>query len=164
MIQASFIFEMMGKPANHVKKTLKEYVEKLCQEKNITLLSKNIARPKQLENNLFSTFAEVEIETEELIDILRILFTYMPSHVEITKPEKIILNNTDFNSIANELLMRLHKYDEVAKTVNMEKTILENQLKQLGVQPITEKLEQTQQQAPQPKKKTKSKTKKKTTK
>lgn len=158
MIQASFIIEMMGKPPEHIKKTLKEYIDKIGEE-NVRVVNKSIAKPKKLENDLFSTFAEIEVETEDLIEILRIIFTYMPSHVEIIRPESIILKNADFNSMANELLMRLHKYDEIAKTISMEKAILENQLKQLNIQPITEKLQeqQIQKQTQSIKNKTKSK-------
>jgi len=164
MIQAVFMIEMMGKPKDYLKTTLSEYIDKIGEEK-VKILRKDIAEPKEIENDLFSTFAEIEVETQELVEILKIIFSYMPSHMEVIKPETISLKNADFNSMANEILMRLHKYDEIAKTLSTQKTILENQLKQLGVKPAIYQMQpnnvpqETQKKEKKPKKKKKSKKK-----
>ena len=144
MIRVSFILEMMGKPADYVKETLISYIDKMAEEKNVKILKRDIAKPKQMESGLFSTFADIELETDELMNILKIVFTYMPSHIEIISPESISFKNCDLNAMLNEIIMRLHKYDEIAKTITLEKNILENQLKKAGIRPFTEIIESQQ--------------------
>lgn len=53
----------------------------------------------------------------------------MPSHIEILSPEKISLENNKWNEFLNELARRLHSYDEVARILEAERTILEKRLK-----------------------------------
>jgi len=158
MIQAIFVIEMMGKPSKYLKKTLTEYIEKIQTEK-VKILRKEVAKPKKVNDDLFSAFAEIEVETQDILEILKILFTYMPSHVEVIKPESFSLKNADFNSIANEILIRLHKYDEVAKAIIMQKNALEAQLKQLGIEPITSQMQPQNQNLQESKKKNSKKKK-----
>ena len=63
----------------------------------------------------------------------------MPAHIEIIYPEKIQLSNHELNDILNELTRRLHGYDEVARIVQVEKSILEKKLKELMPKKETKK-------------------------
>jgi len=55
----------------------------------------------------------------------------MPAHVEIISPELIVLSNNNLNDILNEVVRRLHGYDEIARIIQVEKTILEKKLREL---------------------------------
>ena len=55
----------------------------------------------------------------------------MPAHVEIISPELITLTNNGLNEMLNELTRRLHGYDEVARTLQVEKEILNRKMKEL---------------------------------
>jgi hypothetical protein len=97
-IHVILMLEILGKPADYIKEALVHIVEKLGAEKNIKLLDKRVAEPKQIENqDAFTSFAEIELETD-IETLMVLIFNYMPSHIEIITPESITMKNTDLNS------------------------------------------------------------------
>ena len=128
-IKLMVIVEMMGKPPEHLIQTLSSHVDKMKEEKGIKVIGKKISEPKKIENSdLFSTFAEVELEISDIEQLMMILFRYMPSHIEIIEPESIRINNFDLNTLCNEITRRLHDYDTIAKTIGYENQILQKKL------------------------------------
>ncbi len=127
------ILEIIGKPAKHLVDTLEEIIKEMGEEKGVKINNKKINEPKEMKERkeFFTTFAEIEVEVEEALQLAMLMFKYMPAHVEVLSPELINLTNNDFNDILNELTRRLHKYDEVARVVQMEKGILEKKLKDI---------------------------------
>ncbi len=133
-IRVMFIFEMIGRPEKHIKEVMEKLLITLSEEKNIEVIEKKTHKPKKIEKEelqgeLFSCFSEVELETESLSDLLRIVFAYMPSHVEVICPDELILKNFEVTDVLSEIVRRLHQYDAIAKKLSMDKMILENQLK-----------------------------------
>jgi len=130
MIRAILMLEVLGRPPAYVKEILSNITNEIGKQKDVKILSKKIAEPKELKdnNNLYTSFAEIEVETE-LIRLMAIIYNFMPSHVEIITPEEITMSNTDANIFMNELITRLHKYDEIAKSILMEKQILAEKIK-----------------------------------
>ena len=61
---------------------------------------------------------------------MSIVFNYMPSNIDIITPERINLTNSDLNDLFNTLAQKLHRYDEIAKTVLMERKKLAKKLKE----------------------------------
>lgn len=124
-INAIIMLEILGKPAEHITKILTEIVDKLGSEKDVEIINKKIAEPKSVEGkeNLFTSFAEIEIQTT-IGKLMAICFGYMPSHVEIISPEELKIKNNDLNMVLNELVRRLHQYDELAKGLMIEREIL----------------------------------------
>lgn len=138
-INALLILEVLGRPKEHIVSALTQLVEQLNKEKGVKVLSKSIKEPRELkqeeqpahvqQQELYITFAEVEIQVTSLFDLVGIMFKYMPSHIEILSPEDIHSTNADWNDMLNDLTRRLHSYDEVARVMQMENAILKNQLK-----------------------------------
>jgi len=130
-VRAILILEILGRPAEHVKEILSKIIEKLGKEKNVRLLNKTIAEPKEIEGqeNIFTSFAEVEIETN-LQTLMLLIFAYMPSHIDIITPEDLRIKNSDMNLFLNELVRKLHRYDELAKTLMMERQIIAKQIQE----------------------------------
>ena len=132
-VRAILMLEILGKPKEHIKKTLAEIVKKLGEEKDVEIKEKKIAEPKKLEGEeikqeLFTSFAEIELETS-LNKLVAICFGYMPSHLEIIYPEDLKIKNADLNMMLNELTRRLHQYDELAKGMIIERQILAKKIK-----------------------------------
>lgn len=132
-IRAMLVIEMMGRPVEHLAEVMKKLVEKMGGEKGVSLVKKEIHEPKKIEQKegqaeIFSCFAEVEIVCEEIMTMLRIVFMYMPSHVEIIEPEDLKMKNFEFAEVLNGITQKLHRYDAIAKGLTMEKQILENKL------------------------------------
>lgn len=148
-VHALMILEIIGKPKEFLLETLENLVKQMDSEQGVVVKSKNIKEPKKVEektqiadasggkfkvegqNDFYVSFAELEIETENLFNLIFLMFKYMPAHVEIFSPELIALTNTGLNDILNELIRKLHGYDEIARVLQVEKAILENKLKGL---------------------------------
>lgn len=148
-IRARFIFEMLGKPPEHIKEELEKHVKSLENE-DVKIISKKIHEPKLLENEkacangLYTSFAEVELEIDNLNLVFAIVIRMLPSHIEIIDPSEINLKNFDLSAICSDLAIKLHKYDEVAKILMMERdnfarqlnAIRENVIKNIKIQEI----------------------------
>jgi len=61
-IRAQIILEVLGKPEDHVKDTLKTLSEEFGKEKDITVISTMVGDPKAVEksNGFFSGFVQIE--------------------------------------------------------------------------------------------------------
>ena len=132
-INALLIFEILGRPPEHIAEFLKDIIKKVGSEKGVSIKYEKIHDPKEIEEEkgFYTTFAEVELELEEIFNLIVIMFKYMPAHVEISSPEKLQISNNKLNEFFNELARRLHSYDEVARVLQTEKNILENKLKEI---------------------------------
>jgi len=130
-INAILMLEVLGKPKEYVKETLGKIIEMLGKEKDVKIINKNLAEPKKIkqQEEVFTSFAEVEIETF-LDKLMMIIFAYMPSHIDIITPEELKINNFDLNMFFNELLRKLHQYDELTKTLMIEREIITKQIQE----------------------------------
>jgi len=133
VVKAVFIIEILGKPPEHLVSTLENIIQGINQEKGVKVINKNIREPIELKENkeFYTSFAEVEVETEDISQFIMLVFKYMPAHIELVSPERLVLTNADLNETLNELVMKLHGYDEIARGVEMEKKILENKLREV---------------------------------
>ena len=132
-IKANFIIELMGRPPEHIKEALNTLAIKMGSEKGVSILNKKYHDPKPIEksNNLFITFAEIDVEFETLDAFFSILMGYMPSHAEIYEPDKFKLDVNNLNGLGNFILSKLHRYDAIAKRALTEKNVLFEQLNKL---------------------------------
>ncbi|MCF7910347.1 hypothetical protein K9L16_01590 [Candidatus Pacearchaeota archaeon] len=132
-IQATLILEIIGKPPEHLKETLNSMIENIKKEKGIEIKKSDVKEPEKLKDSkeFFTTFAEVEIQAETIMHMIGISFKYMPSHIEIFYPEKFKINNLEWNDVFNEIVRRLHGYDEVAKVLQIQNQQLQEQVKKL---------------------------------
>jgi len=166
-ISAIIILEIMGRPDNYVKESAEMLLAKVKEEKGIKVTKSKIADLKKLDNGLFSTFIEIELDADNLLVFTDIMFRFMPANVEVVSPEKITMENFDINGLLNSLAIKLHRYDELAKVLAMEKDILIKQVihlkRRLGepvsveTRPEPKKQELNKEKKAKPKKKAKKK-------
>ena len=134
-IRAMFIFEILGRPAEHIKETLSQLVDKLGEFPGIKIDKKKVHEAKPVEQegvkDLFTTFAEVEILGDNIDAITNIVFNAMPSHVEIIEPDELTIKNFDLSNFLSSLTVKLHRYDEIAKTITLERNFLVGKLKEM---------------------------------
>lgn len=130
-ITASLVIEVLGRPPEHIEETLREIIKKIDEEKGVSVVESKLNPSVEIQNQkgMFTTFAEIEVETKDLLTLSVLMFKYLPAHIEIISPENLKMNSFEVNAVLNELIMKIHKYDEVARILQMEKSILENQLK-----------------------------------
>lgn len=160
-IRAIMIFEILGKPAEHIIDALKGIISKMGGDKGIRVIEKKIQEPKSVDDSdLFSSFAEVEIEIEGMQKLLLIMFNYMPAHIEILSPSELRIKNFDLCSVCNDLMTKLHAYDSVAKTLIAEKNNLINQVNQIAAKFQSIQSAQSEQKTEQKPEKSQKKKKK----
>lgn len=131
-INAILVFDIIGKPPEHLTETLNDIIKKIGEEKGVSVKETKVNEPVFMKDQkeFYTSFAEVELEVEEILYLGMLMFKYMPAHIEVISPELITLTNNGWNEIFNELVRRLHGYDEVARVIQMEKGILEKKLKE----------------------------------
>lgn len=132
-LRAIIIMEVLGKPPEHLKETLENISEAIGKEPGVEIKEKKINEPVEMEKKkgFYTSFIEMEVKTEGLMQLIMILFKYMPAHMEIISPEKFKVSNNELGELFNELTRRLHGYDEIARIMQVEKKILERKLKEV---------------------------------
>ncbi len=115
------VLEVVGRPKDYVQNAIQEYIEKLQNDDHYEVVSKEIAELEKQENQeMWMTFAELEIKTTSFSDIIGFCFDYMPSLIEILEPNELVSSNAVISSLFNDLQARLHQVDMVAKQLRLE--------------------------------------------
>lgn len=152
-IVARILVEVIGGPKEFVEKTLKDVVDKLKAEKKIKILSDKSFEPKPIsneeleklaasmqrkpedmkamENKLFSTFAEIEFESDKLKNVMDICFDYAPSTLEILEPAGMDIDCNDITEMLNDMLAKIHRYTYVIKTQQAQMLAIQKHLQQM---------------------------------
>ncbi|MAG78729.1 hypothetical protein CL616_05185 [archaeon] len=121
--------EVMGSPKQHVEETLDNVIIKLKELKDVTILNIQKHDAKEMDNKMFSAFADIEFETQEMKKILEICFDFMPSNIEILEPAGVTLDSDDFTEMLNDLLAKQHKYSFVLNKLKTENIYMMKKLK-----------------------------------
>ena len=115
------IIEVLGRPKEHIEKSLNEYLENLKQNKNYKVINEEIAEIKKQEGQeLWVVFAELEVKTSQVDYLISFCFDYMPSVIEILEPKKLSISDLEISQFLNDLQGKLHHVDMVAKQVKLE--------------------------------------------
>jgi hypothetical protein len=134
--KAIIIVEIMGRPAEHAKESLKQHVKTLGDKKGVRVISEVISDAKKIEEakqqELFTCFAEVELETDTFFRLIEIIFEYMPSSVELLEPEEFTMDLPETTTFLNNLTGRLHRYDEVTKIAQAQAQQLMARVQEMG--------------------------------
>jgi len=109
--------------ARNVFDNNKDQVSKIL----LTLPEENQKNAKEI----YTTFSEVEVSVENVNTLFALVLNTLPANIEILEPSSIRLNNFDLSGVLSELTIKLHKYDEVAKAVTMERNNLAMRLNEI---------------------------------
>jgi len=131
-VKAKIIVEIMGRPPEHLTYALNALIDKMGAENGVKIIAKKIHTPKSVKEakDIYTTFAEIETEIDGIERFLGVIMAYMPANVEIFEPTSFKMQANDMNAIANYIISRLHKYDEITKRVIFERDILAKQLEE----------------------------------
>ncbi len=128
MIRCRAILEVLGKPKEHVEKTIKTLVQKVKEDPEISVLNEKYADIKPEGKTMFSTFVELEMVIKGITTLTGFCFDFMPSSIDIEKPEQLTIKNRHFSDIFNDMQHKLHNVDMVAKTLQAERDFLKRNL------------------------------------
>lgn len=132
-LRVALVIEVLGRPADYVEQSLNLAIDALEKDKKAELLEKKLHPAQQVKDtqNVFSTFAEIEILVQDISRLIEIIFDYMPSSVEIIEPPNFSLKLEDANAVLNDLATKLHQYDALLKKSRIELGILTQRIKEL---------------------------------
>ena len=134
-IRAMFVFEIMGRPPEHIKITLNQFIDKLDENPALKVEKRTVHDPKLIEKenvkDFYTTFAEVELTADDLNVIFDVVLHMLPSHVEILEPIELRMQNFELSSTLSTLAIKIHKYDEIAKSALIERNILTKRLEEM---------------------------------
>jgi len=126
-LRCKIIIEVLGKPKEHVEKTIRSFVDSIEKDKDLILLNKTFADAEE-KDNLWSTFVDMEMVIKGIPKLIAFCFDYMPSSVEILKPEELVMNKSTIADFANDLQARLHQVDMIVKKLKNENDFLRKNL------------------------------------
>jgi hypothetical protein len=129
-IRIKAILEVIGKPKEYIEQKLSEYITKIEHDENALIVSKKIL-PAQEHEKVFSTVAELEVIIKGLSNLVGFCIDYMPSSIEILKPEQFNFPERTFTEFVNDMIAKLHKVDLIAKTKGQENSILKDTVSKL---------------------------------
>src|SRR3989338_4265862 len=92
MIRFRAILEVLGRPKEHVENTIKTLVAKAKERHDVSVINEKFADIRE-EGKLFSTFVELEIVAKGTNNLSAFCFDFMPSSIEVDKPDQVILRN-----------------------------------------------------------------------
>jgi hypothetical protein len=109
-IRCLITFEVAGKPKEHVDKTLEEFIEKLKQEKALTVIETHVEEAAELEEEegFFSAFAEVDMLLKQLESLTSLSINMMPASVEILEPGNFKFPASKMQNWLNDMISQLH--------------------------------------------------------
>ena len=118
-IRCRTIIEVLGKPKEHIEYALEDYIKHIKEDSEIVVLNEDYSEIKE-QGKLWSKFAELELVIKGTAKLISFCFEYMPSSIEVLKPEHLIFTNPEVSNFLNDLQARLHDVDMVVKQLKAE--------------------------------------------
>ena len=126
-IRCKVIIEILGKPKEHVEKTLRMYVDKIKDDSDLIILNSDFSEAVENEK-LWATFVELDMIIKGIPKLIAFCFDYMPSSIEISKPEEFVMRKSSVEDLINDLQARLHDVDMTIKRQKNENDFLRQNL------------------------------------
>jgi len=123
-LHCKIMLEILGAPQKHVEDTLNLVLKRLREEKDVYVLVES-PQPAKPHENLFSAFAESDILFKDFQTLVRIIFDYMPSSIDIIKPNNFKLPSIEVASFVNDIIAALHNIDYKLKDARASNVLLE---------------------------------------
>ncbi len=122
-ILAKVTFEVVGKPKEHVEKSLKNYVENLKKDERIEVAEEYYDKPEEVEGGLWSVFAEVDILFRDLDVINWVSVNFLPASIEILDPSEMRVTANQLTNWFNDTISKMHEI-----SVNFKNVVSENRI------------------------------------
>ena len=126
-IRCRTIIEVLGKPKEYVEDSIKQYIEHTKEDSELVILNEDYSEIKE-QGKLWSKFVELDLVIKGTQKLISFCFEYMPSSIEVTKPEQLIMSNPELSAFLNDLQARLHNVDMVVKQQKAENDFLRHNM------------------------------------
>ena len=126
-IRCRTIIEVLGKPMNHVEDSLKRYVDHIKEDSELVIINEHFSDIGE-QGELWSGFVELELVIKGTKKLIGFCFEYMPSSIEVIKPEHFSMTNPELSNFLNDLQARLHDVDMIVKQQKAENDFLKSNM------------------------------------
>ena len=126
-IRCNAIIEVLGKPKDYVERAIKEYVDHIKEDQELVVMGEDFSETKE-QDKLWSQFVEIDLVIKGTKKLISFCFDYMPSSLEIVKPEHLVFSNPEISNFLNDLQARLHDVDMVVKKLKAENDFLKQNM------------------------------------
>ena len=126
-IRCKIIIEVLGKPKDHVENSIRDYVEKIKKDPELIVMNADFSEAAE-KNRLWAVFVELDMVIKGVSKLIGFCFDYMPSSIEIIKPEEFVVKKSTVENFINDLQARLHNVDMIVKKQKNENTFLKKNL------------------------------------
>ena len=122
-IRCRTIIEVLGKPQEYVEEAIKEYIGHIKEDSELVILNEDYSDIRE-QGKLWSKFVELDLVIKGTKKLISFCFQYMPSSIEVLKPEHLIMTNPELSNFLNDLQARLHNVDMIVKQQKAENDFL----------------------------------------
>ncbi|MEK6983078.1 MAG: hypothetical protein AABX33_00760 [Nanoarchaeota archaeon] len=126
-IRCRTIIEVLGKPMEYVKDSIKRYIEHIKEDSELVVLNEDYSEIKE-QGKLWSGFVELELVIKGTAKLVSFCFEYMPSSIEVIKPSQLVMSNPELSNFLNDLQARLHNVDMIVKQQKAENDFLRHNM------------------------------------
>lgn len=126
-VRATVIFEVVGKPKDHVESTIKAYLENIESNEEIRVIDKEYEPVDEMEDGMFSKVVEADMLIKGMEKLTWLCINFTPASIEITEPSSFTIRQKELGNWLNDLLAKLHEMGMVNKTIrNQKQGVLKN--------------------------------------
>lgn len=114
------IFEVLGRPKEHVEKTIKAYIENIKTDDQIKIIKEEYESVEEIEEGMFSAICEAELEVGDIEKLTWLCMNFSPASIEIISPPAITMEDKDITHWLNDLLSKLHEIGVKHKSITSQ--------------------------------------------
>lgn len=121
-IHFSAILEIVGKPKEHVDETFATFISQMKKSIKFDIVKDTVHEAIAVDGseNLFSSFAEIEVLAKNMGALYDFCFECMPASVEILAPSELKLKPNQASAAVNDLIGRIHNLDMQSKQLTQQ--------------------------------------------
>jgi len=123
-LHTNIIFEIVGKPKEHIENTLKAYIENIKQDEELHIVNEEFESAEEMEEGVFGAVAELEIILPNIEKLNWLCINFSPASVEILEPDKKTITQKEIGDWTNDLLSRLHEIGMIQKNLKGQFDVL----------------------------------------
>lgn len=126
-LRATVIFEVVGKPKEHVESTIRAYLENIKSDEEIQAIEEDYEPVDEIEDGLFSEVVEADMLLKDLEKLTWLCINFTPASIEITDPSTFSFDQKELGNWLNDLLAKLHEMGMVNKAIrNQNQGLIKN--------------------------------------
>ncbi len=119
-LHTRIMFEVVGRPKEHIQTTIKQYIERIKQDKELVFIAEEFDDAEEVEEGVFGAVAEVEILIKDTTKLTWLCINFSPASVEILDPPQLLIQQKEITDWYNDLLARLHEIGIAQKTLSSQ--------------------------------------------